>query len=179
MSDASDHDAGVRISVIDSNTRDDNGFLARERALHPNYIGCHDVRSMVANVLHRAGGRKIARLRIYGHGHEGSQRVGGGQKGDNSQRFWIDQRGILHHRDLLSLWRNHFTRHAVVQLHGCEVGAGWEGRKLLRDLALMWHVRTMAAVKEQHALAGSAFEGRYIEADGSIRNVPVHVHDTN
>jgi len=58
MSDNVHGDHGVRIDVIDGDTKHDNGFLARERLLHPAYINCHDVRSMVHNVLIKAQGKK-------------------------------------------------------------------------------------------------------------------------
>jgi len=171
----SDNGHQLKINIIDSDTKHDNGFLQRERTLHPGYISCHDVKSMVHNIKLKAGARKIAVLRIFGHGHEGSQRVGGGQRGNDSQRFWIDDRGRLHHRDLLSLLSHHFTHHGIVQLHGCEVADTWKGKRLLKELAHLWHCRVMAAVKEQHAHSGGIFDGTYIEMDGSVHRVPVEV----
>ncbi len=176
MSDASNHDSGVRLTVIDNFPKDD-GFLPRCRALHPRHFNCHDVQSMVTVVLNAAGHRKIARLRIFGHGHEGSQRVGGGQGGNDHQRFWVDPRGRLHNQGPLKLLCHHFTPHALVQLHGCEVAHGRRGLQLLRRLADLWGVRVQAAVKIQHANRGSHFNGRYIEWDGSTVFVPMTVHD--
>lgn len=72
--------------------------------------------------------------------------------------------------------RGHFTRHAIVQLHGCDVATSWKGKKLLKELAHLWHARVMAAVKDQHAHKGGTFDGYYIEMDGTVRRNPVE-HD--
>jgi hypothetical protein len=132
---------------------------------------------MVQVVLQTAGQHKIARLRIFGHGHEASQRVGGGQGGNDTQRFWLDKKGRLHHQGLLAHLCHRFTPHAVVQLHGCEVAGGRLGLHFLKRLAHLWRVRVQAAVKEQYAHQGSHFNGKYIDGDGSTVWVPMTVHD--
>lgn len=158
---------GISIDTIDSDTKNDDGFLAKERALHHGYIATHDVRSFVSNVLHRAGAHKIALLRVFGHGNVGIQAVGGGQR----PAFWsqvigVDAKGRLMNADLLSHLRGRFTTDAVVQLHGCDVAAQKSGLLFIGSLARLWHVRVQAAVAEQYARAGSQFVGKYIEDNG-------------
>jgi hypothetical protein len=68
----------------------------------------------------------------------------------------------------LARLKPYFARGAVVQLHGCNVAVGWEGRYLLQKLAALWGVRVQGAIDTQFPnLFVDEFEGSYWEADGS------------
>ncbi len=133
----------VNIDVVDSSRRD-NGFLVDERRLHPHAISCHDVASLVNGVLRRAGTESIARLRIFGHGHDGLQAVGGGTRPSAVQYIAIDNSGELMNRTTLSLLCGHFAAGAIVQLFGCRVARAY-GELLLWELARLWQVRVQAS----------------------------------
>ncbi len=165
----------VQIDVVDEAVHPDNGFLVDQRRWHPNAVHSHDVMSLVQGVLGRATSDTISRLRIFGHGRSGQQGVGGGiQTGHPqvSQRIGVDSLadplpGALWNRGVLAALCGRFTPDALVELHGCHVGARWAGEILCWQLAQLWQVRVRAGIADQVADAHDRFEGRfYVEADG-------------
>lgn len=156
------------IDVVDGSMRD-NGFLRQNRAFHPHAVACVSVASMVANVITRASGCRIKRLRIFGHGSPGHQGVGGGRRLGPAQELTVTLFGHLQNLAELTKLIPHFQGDALVQLHGCSVGKSWRGRSLVRRLADLWHVRVQAALGKQYADIQDAYEGTdYVEADGTI-----------
>jgi len=160
--------SGLVINVIDNHTGDRHDkFLPQCRMKHPHHLDCHDVQSMVTVVSNAARSGKITVLRIFGHGHEGSQAVGGGRHPKPDQRFWVDERGRLHHSGMLQPLRNHFSPNATVELHGCEVAEQNRGLLLLRHLSYLWHVEVVAAFSKQHAHEKGVYDGIYVGMNGN------------
>jgi hypothetical protein len=164
--------ASVQIDAVDSTASPDNGFLVDHRRAHPGAVRCRDVLGMVLGVLRRAGDHPIRRLRIFGHGRSGQQNSGGGTRPNASQAMFVTQLttgapGRLINGGILELLRGHFTADAVVELHGCSVGRGWEGEALVYQLSQLLQVRVRAALQRQVSDRGDRFEGpRFLEGDG-------------
>jgi hypothetical protein len=124
--------------------------------------GAEDIPGMVAAIIAKAGGKKIRRLTIDGHGSEGNQRI--------SETASIDS-GAL---GQLAPLRSHFTSDAVVHLGGCNVGGGPRGQELLTALARTWGVRVSAStsferplvpgIEGHNAIAGSDGTMQYDES---------------
>lgn len=159
--------SGLVINVIDSYKGDPHDhFLPKCRMKHPHHLNSHDVHSMVTVVSNAARDKKISLLRIFCHGHEGSQAVGGGRHPKPNQKFWVDDSGKLHHSGILQPLRSHFAANATVQLHGCEVAEENKGLLLLRHLSFLWHVEVMAAFSKQHAHEKGVYDGVYVGMNG-------------
>lgn len=167
----------VQIDVVDSTVRPDNGFLADHRRAHPRAVRSHDVLSMVLGVLARAADQPISRLRIFGHGRQGQQNVGGGTLPDVTEAMFVEPNvqpsrgrpapGELWNRGILQMLNGHFTPDAIVELHGCRVGTHWEGSILLWQLSQLWRVRVRAGLARQVSDAADRFEdSSYVEGDG-------------
>jgi hypothetical protein len=66
---------------------------------------------------------KIRLLRFYGHGGPGVQNVGGNHNFNNDDTLLKVVDGELLHYDSLVQLKPLFTRHARIELHGCQAGA--------------------------------------------------------
>ncbi len=155
----------VRISVVDSFQND--RVLQTDRRAHPNAVLSSDVGSFVAGVLVRANGQPIERMRIFGHGRNGQQNVGGGTHPTIQQVLTTDDSGALYHRAILSMLCGCFTPDAIVELHGCRVSQGGWGSLLLVGLGNLWRVRVRAGSVRQFHDRRDRIEGNYFEWDGS------------
>ncbi len=94
----------------------------------------------------------IGLLRIIGHGSPGRQGMGDSRITTNPrQLIMLDRYGHLLNQPALARLRGHFLPGAVVELHGCNVGAGPAGANLLRALERFWGVRVRAGAVEQDA----------------------------
>jgi hypothetical protein len=154
------------INVIDK-TGDHNGHLLLQWLFHWKPVLARNVADMVDGVITRAGKLGTIRiLRIFGHGRPGRQGMGAGQSYGTSDT--VIAAGASRTNPALARLTPYFARGAVVQLHGCNVGVGWEGQYLLQKLAGLWNVRVQAAIDTQFPnLFVDEFEGSYWEADGS------------
>lgn len=111
----------------------------------------HGVERMVAAVLKqtKAGGVNV--LRIWGHGFDGTQEVGGGC----SQDSWKYNGAIsLEHLDkiagvLASLGSRFHSQSSRLELKGCRVAKDDDGKELLVKLARLIGVRVLAACEAQ------------------------------
>lgn len=182
----------MNVVVIDGSD-DDNGFLKRHRGGAPNALVVADVESMVQGILRRLGAQQsIDRLIIVGHGASGIIGAGDGEGNGSTLRLsghllpgeqvgtaarglqvlGLDRHGQLRGRAVLGRLSGHFAPGAVVELQGCQVGRGHQGRELLRQLADLWRVNVQASIDDQHfdpvlqgsRHAGLRFEGQVIEA---------------
>jgi hypothetical protein len=161
--------SGLVVNVIDNHKGDRHDrYLPKCRMLHPKHLNCHSVHSMVIAVTNAAKSGKISVLRIFGHGHPGSQAVGGGRNPNHHQKFWVDHGGKLHHQAMLQPLRHLFTPNAIVQLHGCEVAEKHIGLLFLQRLSHLWHVEVMAALDAQKAHKKGAYNGLYIGVKGKL-----------
>ncbi len=87
----------------------------------------------------------ISKLRVVGHGSPGRQGMGDSASTTNPrQLIALDHSGHLLNRAVLIQLRGHFEPTAVVELHGCEVGAGQRGQALRQALEGLWGVRVRA-----------------------------------
>jgi hypothetical protein len=170
----------IDIDVVDVNTTCDNGFLLRQRHLHPFAVPSNSVVNMVKGILFRAGKEQIRKLRIFGHGRSGQQGVGGGIQSrivNLDQRLGVDPiTGALWHRPILVQLCGRFTDDAIIELHGCHVGAGMMGEIFCLQLAQLWRVCVRAALSRQFADSRDRFEGRSVlEADWRSHSLnPIH-----
>ena len=120
--------------------------------------GAEDIPGMVAAIIAKAGGKKIRRLTIDGHGSEGNQSI--------SNTASIDTRALGE----LAPLRSHFTSDAVVHLGGCNVGGGPRGQELLTALARTWGVKVSASTSFERPLV-PGIEGHNATAstDGTMQ----------
>jgi hypothetical protein len=163
------------INVIDK-AGDYNGHLFVQWLVHWRPVLARNVEDMVDGIIARAKTlATIELLRLFGHGSPGDQGMGCGMSaGTAATNIAVDGTGKLNNQKKLLLLKPYFAKGAVVQLHGCEVGAGSAGRQLLTLLADLWDVRVQAAIFTQYPnLFQDEFEGSYWEADGSGGGTPV------
>jgi hypothetical protein len=159
----------LTIDTVDG-ASDYNFHLDWQRVLHDDAVITSTVFDLVDGVIRKAGQHYMIRLlRIFGHGGPGYQRVGGGQgPGNKTQYLQVNGSNRLNYEDYLLALKPYFAKGAVVQLHGCEVAVGWEGRHLLKKLANLWDVRVQGGIQKQYPdLFEDEYEGSYWESDGS------------
>ncbi|WP_426957167.1 DUF4347 domain-containing protein [Muricoccus radiodurans] len=97
----------------------------------------------------RARPGKLALLRIHGHGNKGMQNVTGGEIYGAPHMASISLERFEESVPALMLIRDRFTGFGAVQLLGCEVGGGAQGKALVRRLAQTWGVPVTAGVNTQ------------------------------
>ncbi len=102
--------------------------------------------AMVDAILEDADRAPISRLRIIGHGFRGGQQIG--------PDLALTSDNFETHRAELARLRGHFTRGAVVELEGCDVGDGPNGARLLAQLATLWGVEVRAGTVPQRLPPG-------------------------
>jgi hypothetical protein len=147
----------VELTVIDS-----AGGTASYHAqrTYPDFIPAISVTTMVDGIverLSRTAGTPtdpaaIGLLRVIGHGSPGEQRMGDSRFSTNPRQvIALDARGRLINREVLTQLRGYFAPNAVVELHGCNVGAGSRGEALRQALERVWGVRVRAGGVVQDA----------------------------
>jgi hypothetical protein len=126
----------VEITVID----DGNvvGWLAA--ATRVGEISMTDVPSMVANVLTKAGGKKISRLNVLDHGNAKGLRIG---------KDWVSERTLGRYAAALKRLRGHFTGKGFVHFQACQVG---QDHVLLGRLAKLLGVPVVAGTGYQNPI---------------------------
>lgn len=158
---------GKRIITIDAAN---DGALRLARANHRNAVLTNDVGEFVRLVLTAAGGEKISRPDVIGHGHPGLIYVGGaGRSNDGSKSIGVNVNSSgLYNTNMLRLLEGAFEANAFVRLHACRVAQGLHGQMLLWQLADLWKVRVQGAVVTQFPDNADRFEGSlYVESTGS------------
>jgi hypothetical protein len=115
-----------------------------------------DVDGMVRSILAKAGGKKLKRLIIVGHGSPGNQKV------SDSDSINVDE------IQRLAPLREHFTRDAEVVLQGCSVGGGPQGEQLLASLSQTLGVRVTASTGFERLIPGREGHSTTASPDGTI-----------
>lgn len=118
----------MEITVIDSSDR--VGWLASATRIGEVYMT--DVRSMVTNVLLKAGRNPITRLNILDHGNKNGIQIG---------NDWIEISNLIKFEPVLLLLRIAFDPSGFVHLQHCQVGSN---RALLLQFARIFGVPVYA-----------------------------------
>lgn len=121
---------------------------------------------VVDRIKQRAGGYgMITILRFFGHGAPGIMGIAGGS-GPDMSRHLADLGGARRRRTVRSRAEHwpYFAPNGRVELHGCNVGQGRAGRRLLQSMAQTLGVPLSAGVRTQ--LAGGASNFRF---EGPVR----------
>lgn len=168
---------GLKIDVVAEHIYEgaDNGVLELFAKVNAGALRSLTVSDMVNKVAGRAGAQKIELLRLFGHGNEGLQTLGGGYVGTqpdftklNAQAIFLNG-AVLSHQASLGKLQGKFDTKAVVELHGCLVGRGAKGQALCTALARFWNVIVRAGIDDQRADAGNVFESGHIQVYPSGR----------
>jgi hypothetical protein len=173
---------GIEIDTVAQALHDDpeydNGVLRKALKLKPNAIKTRYVRDFDDLIIRKAGRNKISVLRVFGHGMPGEQNIGGGFEGKKVDVTPAQDRtmcikmvaGRLNYESQLKRLTKHFAPDAVVQLHGCKVGAEKPGVTLCRALAKLWNVPVCAAIDPTPKVKQfpqkpeeEDYEGRYMQ----------------
>lgn len=120
---------------------------------------------LVGIVTRRCNDGDLRRLRIFGHGAPGGQGLGNSVNMENV--LAIPQRaGISWEWMLLRNIAHCFGPDGYLQLLGCSVGAGLEGKRYVSELARILNVPVSAGIWKQTSGGGTSgqFEIAYIEA---------------
>ncbi|MGO9230268.1 MAG: peptidoglycan-binding protein [Bryobacteraceae bacterium] len=108
--------------------------------------------TMVQAIIQRAlRPRRIALLRIYGHGSAGSQNVSAGEEALDEHMTSLDTSTLWWSLPQLQQLAPYFARWGAVELRGCEVGAGASGHILLRNVAGALQVPVTAGKHTQYS----------------------------
>jgi hypothetical protein len=155
--------------VVIDNSNVDNGALGIDRSFHPHAIRANSVHSMVSQILSRLRGDTIGNLVLWGHGRPGVQGMGTGNDlahpARDHARIIAMMGGRLLNEDQLARLNGRFARDAVVELHGCRVGAHALGRALVLRLSDLWGVTVEADAADQPSDRGNRFyNGSVIQA---------------
>ncbi len=117
---------------------------------------------MLSNrVLSATRTTKLGLLRIFGHGNRGVQIISAGHGvpggGSDLHGAALTSRSIRNMHHELAQIAGAFHAYGSAELHGCRVGEGQDGRRLLRDLADVWGVPVTAGIRSQSVGGGTSF----------------------
>lgn len=114
---------------------------------------CNGVRQMVVDIADLATRRKakISLLRIFSHGQSGLQNISAGTNAYTNERSSLNLKEFDSIKSDLMILNEYFDNAALVELHGCSVGAGENGDKLLQSLSDLWRVKVKAGVFLQYS----------------------------
>ncbi|MEM7023105.1 MAG: peptidoglycan-binding protein [Pseudomonadota bacterium] len=180
--------AHQRLQVIDSVDLSNHGDIGYEDKAIRNAGGkplthfgmSGGVRVVMRSILQRAQPGGVVLLRFHGHGAPGAMGLTTGIDDEATSEF-----GLRFLEDLvrdISGLRPIFAPFGSVELHGCRVGSGKDGRRLITALARAWRVPVTAGVRTQYGGGASTFrfEGRTVTAFPSgnglkqwARSIPV------
>jgi len=130
-------------------------------ALHAQASCPANAFTMVNEAINEAGSpRRLALVRVYGHGAPGSQNVSAGQAALDKHVTSLDPVSFQWALPLLIRLRPFFAPWGSMELHGCHVGHGKEGKWLLQTVADAVQVPVTAALWFQEAGRGQwTFDG--------------------
>jgi hypothetical protein len=110
---------------------------------------CDGIRGVTGQIQRQARSGRVVLLRFFGHGNRGVMMVAGGTRSRTDWAF------TTHYMDgmvtYLARLRPIFSPFGSAELHGCRVGAGSNGRRLLRGLCRAWEVPVTAGLRSQSA----------------------------
>lgn len=116
----------------------------------------------------------LEELSLFGHGSWGILNMGNGQHDDYEKSTFIAYRGSRHDRD--NDWRRVFLKlkkrfcpGGMLQIIGCNVGAGRQGVSLLMELAEYFEVRVQAPVDDYSV----GYSGEWQWADYNMKSAPL------
>lgn len=116
------------------------------------------VQYVMGQILARARAGRVALLRIHGHGNQGLQNVTGGAINGAPHLASISDSNFGQIAGALASIRGIFLGYGSVQLLGCNVGGGAQGRSLLGKLANTWGVPVTAGVNTQYGGGARTFK---------------------
>jgi hypothetical protein len=116
---------------------------------------CDGIRGVTGQIMRQARPGRVVLLRFFGHGNRGVMVVAGGTRSRPDWAF------TTHYMDgmvsYLARLKPIFSPFGSVELHGCRVGAGPNGRRLLAGLCRAWDVPVTAGLRSQYAGGCSTF----------------------
>ena len=120
---------------------------------------CNGVKEVMEKIKSRAAGGNIVLLRFHGHGSPGEMGVTVGTGSEISSEFGVTFLDSLARFVSPLAWV--FSSIGSAELHGCRVGAGPDGRRLVTALAQAWGVPVTAGIRTQFGggLTTFRFEG--------------------
>jgi hypothetical protein len=155
--------AGENIVVIDSvdaTNPDDMGYedaAIRSAGGSPivNFGMCNGLKVVMQKIQAQARTGAVALLRFHGHGAPGEMGVTTGTGSEISSEFGVRFLDSL--ARYLGTMRWIFSNIGSAELHGCRVGAGSDGRRLIKALAWAWGVPVTAGLHTQYGGGASTF----------------------
>lgn len=138
-----------------------------------NYGMSLGVRNVIRQIRSQAQSGRVVLLRFHGHGAPGHQVVSSGESGNDGSSFDIDYGGNFW--VLIESLRGIFSPLGSIEFHGCNVGKGVRGERLLRKVANVLKVPATAGVSVQYGgvRRSQRFEGRtrtFCPNDTSLRD---------
>ncbi len=129
-----------------------------------NFGMCGGVRVVMQKIKAKASTGKVVLLRFHGHGSPGSMGLTVGKGSDYSSEFGVTFLKSLARFVSPLAWI--FSSFGSAEFHGCRVGAGPDGRRLVTAFAKAWGVPVTAGLKTQYGGGSSTFrfEGPTITA---------------
>src|ERR1044072_3543905 len=138
-----------------------------------NMSRANSISLVIDAIIGRAGSSGvITLLRIHGHGAAGLMGVADSANGNVAWFFnAFTVSNIICEPNEFYRLRPYFAAGARVELHGCNVGSGKRGMKLLLWLARIWSVQVSAGIGTQYGSTTFNFDGPYRTAypNGSMR----------
>jgi hypothetical protein len=136
------------VSTIEGNLKGRTDQLILKYGGMSNGVG-----QMVTDVTRMTGPGRVRVLRIWSHGFPGGQGVSQGAKDARidvkGQRVGISLSNLREVTPDLGRLASYFEPQGRLELRGCSVGAGDDGRRLLEALAKLVQADVIAALQEQ------------------------------
>jgi len=151
------------VDVVDNTANDSAGEISTIRAAGGEPIVmfgmCNGVGQAMSFVVQRANGPgSIVLLRMHAHGASGSHNVSGGVDDFDAHLAGIALSNFSQIQGSLASVKPYLAPFASAELHGCNVGRGTAGRKLINKLRDVWEVPVSAGMRSQYAgTKGSQF----------------------
>ncbi len=151
----------VVIDSVDLTNPEDMGYndaAIRNAGGSPivNFGMCNGVKVAMQDIRARARMGHVVLLRFHGHGKPGVMGVTMGKRVEMSSAFGVTFIDSL--ARYLGSFRWMFSSFGSAELHGCRVGAGRDGRRLVMALARAWGVPVTAGLRAQYGGGSSTFQ---------------------
>ncbi len=150
----------VVIDSVDATNPKDMGYedaAIRDAGGSPivNFGMCNGVKVVMQEIQSRAGMGNVVLLRFHGHGAPGAMGVTTGTGTEISSEFGVTVLDSL--ARYLGRFKWIFSSFGSAELHGCRVGAGRDGRRLVKALVRAWGVPVTAGLRTQYGGGSSTF----------------------
>lgn len=120
-----------------------------------NFGMCMGVKDATTKIEMKAHQGKVVLLRFHGHGSPGYMGISVGTGDEVSSEFGVTFLESL--ARYLQRLAPIFSPLGSAELHGCRVGAGRDGKRLLSALADAWGIPVTAGIKTQYGGGSSTF----------------------